>query len=161
MDKYSDTVSVGVSLLGVDNANPTIVQSALTALALLLPPEGARSHTPPLRPGAPVRGPTPEVVDDWSIIGSLTAIILLVVVGSELLTVVAPTHQASPAASVAIIDSSITSTVTVSLTLPARLLRSAAPPTVIVPASAPLARGRSQGGPRHYYWSLGRGQVLG
>ena len=83
------------------------------------------------------------------------------VVGPELLTVVAPTHQASPAASVTIIDSSIASTVTVSLTLPARLLRSAAPPTVIVPASAPLARGRSQGGSRHYYWSLGTGQVLG
>ena len=95
------------------------------------------------------------------ILRSVTAVVLLVEVGPELLTVVAPTHQASPAASVAIIDSSITSTVTVSLTLPARLLRSAAPPPVIVPTSAPLARRRSQGGSRHYYWSLGRGQVLG
>merc|ERR1719242_2592579 len=83
------------------------------------------------------------------------------VVSSELLTVVTPAHQVPPAASVPVIDPSITSTVTVPLALPARLLRSAAPPPVIVPAPAPLARGRSQGGPWHYHWGLGGGQVLG
>merc|ERR1719242_2157731 len=82
------------------------------------------------------------------------------VVSSELLTVVTPAHQVPPAASVPVIDPSITSTVTVPLALPARLLRSAAPPPVIVPAPAPLARGGSQGGPGHYDWGLGKGQVL-
>ena len=83
------------------------------------------------------------------------------VVSPELLTVVTPAHQVPPAASVPVIDPSITSTVTVPLTLPARLLRGAAPPPVIVPAPAPLARGRRQGGPWHYDWGLGKGQVLG
>ena len=50
----SDTLSVGVSLLSVDTADPPVVESTRTFPALLLPPESPRSHTPPLRPGTPV-----------------------------------------------------------------------------------------------------------
>jgi len=84
-----------------------------------------------------------------------------VVVSSELLAVVTAAHEARSAASVAVIDSAVPKPVTVALSLPAGVLRSAAPPPVIVPAPAPLAWGRGQGRPGHDDRGGGRGEVLG
>jgi len=84
-----------------------------------------------------------------------------VVVGSELLTVVAATHQSSPTAPVTVIDSAVSGSVTVALALTTGILRSAAPPAVIVPAPAPLAGWWSQRRPGDDHWSRGAGQVLG
>ena len=47
-------LGVGVPLLGVDLADPPVVEGTLTTPALLLPPESPRSYTPPARPRAPV-----------------------------------------------------------------------------------------------------------
>ena len=47
---------VGVPLLGVDLADPPVVEGTLTTPALLLPPESSGSYTPPARPWTPVRG---------------------------------------------------------------------------------------------------------
>ena len=146
----SHTVSIGVPLLRVDAAHPPIPESTLTFPALLLPPEGPRSHTPPARPGTPVLGGggTSErggLRPVWS----LAAVVLLVVVGPELLAVVSPTHQTSSTATVTVIDSSVSRTVTVTLSLTTGLLRSTTPPPVVVTAPTPLTRGRSQGSPGH------------
>jgi len=84
-----------------------------------------------------------------------------VVVGAELLAVVGAAHQSSPAASVAVIDAAVPSSVTVALALSAGILRSAAPSPVIVAAPAPLSGWGSQGSPGHDHWSRGAGQVLG
>ena len=83
------------------------------------------------------------------------------IVGSELLTVVTAAHQSSPTAPVAVIDSPVSSSVTVALALTTGILRSAAPPAVIVPAAAPLAGWWSQGGPGQDDGGRGPGQVLG
>ena len=91
----------------------------------------------------------------------LAAVILLVVISSELLTVVTAAHQSSPAASVPVIDSAVSRSITVTLALTTGILWSAATPPVIVPATAPLAGGWSQGSPRHDDWRLGEGEVLG
>ena len=56
---------------------------------------------------------------------SLAAVILLMVVVTKFFAVVGPTHQISSAASVAVILTSITRTITVTLTLVTRVLRSA------------------------------------
>ena len=67
-------------------------------------------------------------LNHWSILNSwrlLAAVILLMVVMSELLAVVWATHQISSAASVAVIVTSITRTITITLTLVTRVLRSA------------------------------------
>ena len=58
--------------------------------------------------------------DDWrrglgKVLGQVTAVVLLVVVRPELLTVVTPTHQVSLAASVSVMASSISRSITVSL----------------------------------------------
>ena len=45
---------VGVPLLGVDLADPPVVEGTLTTPALLLPPESSGSYTPPARPWTPV-----------------------------------------------------------------------------------------------------------
>jgi len=83
-----------------------------------------------------------------------------VVVGAELLTVVATAHQSNQATSVAVIDPSVPRAVTVALSLATGILRSAAPPPVIVPTPAPLSGWWIQGGPGHDHWSGGAGQVL-
>ena len=77
------------------------------------------------------------------------------VVSSELLTVVTAAHKARFAAFVAVTDSAVPRAVTVSLSLPAGVLRSAAPSPVIVPATAPLAGGAQDDG------GGGRWEVLG
>ena len=82
------------------------------------------------------------------------------VVGAELLTVVATAHQSNQATSVAVIDPSVPRAVTVALSLATGILRSAAPPPVIVPTPAPLSGWWIQGGPGHDHWSGGAGQVL-
>merc|ERR1712226_1177514 len=69
-----------------------------------------------------------ELSSSWS----LTAVILVVVVSAELLTVVSAAHQSSPAASVTVIDSPVSSSVTVTLALTTGILWSAAPPPVKV-----------------------------
>ena len=83
------------------------------------------------------------------------------VVSSELLTVVTAAHKARFAAFVAVTDSAVPRAVTVALSLPTGVLRSAAPPPVIVPATAPLARGRGQGRPGQDDGGGGRWEVLG
>ena len=83
------------------------------------------------------------------------------VIGSELLTVIAATDQSSPTAPVTVIDSPVSGSVTVALALTTGILWSAAPPAVIVPAPAPLASRWSQRSPGHDHWSRGAGQVLG
>jgi len=59
---------------------------------------------------------------------------------TELFAVVGPAHQISLAASVAVIVTSVTRTITVTLTLVTRVLRSATPSVPVVPARTPLAR---------------------
>ena len=68
----------------------------------------------------------------------LAAVVLLMVVCSELEAVVAPADQVATAAGVAVMLAPVTRPVTVSLALPTRGLGSAAPPAPIVPASASL-----------------------
>merc|ERR1719411_2326032 len=81
--------------------------------------------------------------DDWSlgagkVLGQITAVILLVVVGSEFLTVVAAAHQVTLAASVAVINSAVQWSVTVTLPQAAGLLRRAASLTVEISPPASL-----------------------
>ena len=59
-------------------------------------------------------------------------------VSSELETVVGSTDEISLAASVSIIVTTIPGTVTVTLSLIARVLRGAAPLTIVIPASTSL-----------------------
>ena len=61
------------------------------------------------------------------------------VVSSELEAVVAAADKISLAACVAVIDSAVKRSVTVSLAFITGILRSAASPSLVVPASAPLA----------------------
>ena len=83
------------------------------------------------------------------------------VIYSKLFTVVTAAYQVSLTASMAVMFAPVQGSVAVSLSLPAGVLRSAAPPPVIVPAPAPLAWGRSQGRPGHDDRGGGRGEVLG
>ena len=71
--------------------------------------------------------------------GQFTAVVLLVEVGSELPTVVAATHQTSPAAPVAVVKSAVSRAVTVALADITGTLWSAAPPALVVPSAALLA----------------------
>ena len=68
----------------------------------------------------------------------LAAIILLVVVVTELLAVVAAAHQVSPAPSVTVIETPVIGTIAVSLPFTARIRRSAASSSVIIPTRTPL-----------------------
>ena len=68
----------------------------------------------------------------------LAAVILVMVVVSELLAVVAAAHQVSPAPSVTVIETPVIGTITVSLPLTARIRRSAASSAVIIPTRTPL-----------------------
>ena len=68
----------------------------------------------------------------------LAAVVLVVVVVSELLAVVAAAHQVSPAPSVAVIETPVIGTITVSLPLTAGIRRSAASSAVIIPTRTPL-----------------------
>ena len=68
----------------------------------------------------------------------LAAVVLLVVIEPELPAVVGAAHQLAPAASVAVIQPTVTGTVAVTLAVLAGLLGGAAPPPVIVPARASL-----------------------
>ena len=70
--------------------------------------------------------------------GQFTAVVLLVEVGSELPTVVAATHQTSPAAPVAVVKSAVSRAVTVALADITGTLWSAAPPALVVPSAALL-----------------------
>ena len=58
--------------------------------------------------------------DDWrrglgKVLRTVTAVVLLVVISSELLAVVTPTHEVSLAASVSVMASSVSGSITVSL----------------------------------------------
>ena len=74
----------------------------------------------------------------------LAAVVLLVVIQSELSAVVAATDQISQTALVAVVPAAVTRSVTVSLPLVTGLLGSATSLTVVVPATTPLARRRLQ-----------------
>ena len=69
----------------------------------------------------------------------LAAVVLLMIVVAELLAVIAATHQVPPAPSVTVIEASVIGTITVSLPFTARIRRSAASSSVIIPARTPLA----------------------
>jgi len=83
------------------------------------------------------------------------------VVSSELLAVVTPAHQVTLAAPVTVIDAAVPRAVTVTLALTTGILRSAAPPPVIVPTSAPLSGWWSQRRPGYDHGGRGAGQILG
>ena len=68
----------------------------------------------------------------------LAAVILVMVVVSELLAVVAAAHQVSPAPSVPVIETPVIGTIAVSLPFTARIRRSAASSAVIIPTRTPL-----------------------
>ena len=74
----------------------------------------------------------------------LAAVVLLVVIQSELSAVVAATDQISQTALVAVVPAAVTRAVTVSLPLVTGLLGSTTSLTVVVPATTPLARRRLQ-----------------
>jgi len=113
---------------------------------------GGRAGTP-LGPGTP---PYLLLSIPWAPSSSLTAVVLLVVVSSKLLAVVAATHKVSTASSVPVIETSISCSVTVSLSLPTRILWCAASPPVIVTASAALSCWRVKRNPweEDRSWSL-------
>ena len=69
----------------------------------------------------------------------LAAVVLLMIVVAELLAVVAAAHQVSPAPSVTVIETPVIWTITISLPFTARIRRSAASSSVIIPARTPLA----------------------
>ena len=77
--------------------------------------------------------------------GFLTAVVLRVIVETELEAVVGAANQLSGTASVAVMGSSVIRAVTVSLPLLARILWSAAPPLSVVPPGTPLVCRRLQG----------------
>ena len=68
----------------------------------------------------------------------LAAVVLVMVVVSELLAVVTAAHQVSPAPSVTVIETPIIGTITVSLPFTARIRGSAASSAVIIPTRTPL-----------------------
>ena len=68
----------------------------------------------------------------------LAAVILVMVVVSELLAVVAAAHQVSPASSVTVIETPVIGTIAVSLPFTAGIRRSAASSAVIIPTRTPL-----------------------
>jgi len=108
------------------------------------PPAGC-----PVTPGTPAILLLPHIAgarpaSQRHSLGPLTAVILGVVVGTKLETVVGPTHQISSAASVAVIVTSITRTITVSLTLVTRVLRSAASLSIIISPGTSLTCRRLQ-----------------
>ena len=72
------------------------------------------------------------------ILRSVTAVVLLVEVGPELLTVVAPTLQVPPAAPVTVVGPAVQGAVTVTLAQTTRLLGGAATPPIVVPSTASL-----------------------
>ena len=74
----------------------------------------------------------------------LAAVVLLVVIQSELSAVVAATDQPGPAASVTIVSSPVRGAVTVSLADITGTLWGAAPPALVVPSAALLPRRRLQ-----------------
>jgi len=82
----------------------------------------------------------------------LTAVILGMVVGSKLETVVGATDKVSLAASVSIIVTAITRTITVTLSLIAGVLRGAAPLSIVISASTSLACRRLQGNTSRDQW---------
>jgi len=108
------------------------------------PPAGC-----PVTPGAPailllshIAGARPA--SQRHSLGSLTAVILGVVVGTKLETVVRAADEVTLAASVAVIVASVTRTITITLTLVTRVLRSAASLTVIIPPGTSLTCRRLQ-----------------
>ena len=70
----------------------------------------------------------------------LTAVVLLVVEMAKLLAVVTATHEVSLTAGMAVIETSVTRPVTVSLSLPTGLLWSTTSPPTVVPPGTPLTR---------------------
>ena len=78
---------------------------------------------------------------------SLTAVVLLVIVSSELETVVTATHQVSSTPSMAIIDAAVQRSITVTLAFTTRGLWCATSPSVKVPATTSLVCWRLQGDP--------------
>ena len=72
------------------------------------------------------------------ILWSVTAVVLLMEVGPELLTVVAATPQVPPAALVTVVGPAVQGAVTVTLAQTTGLFGSAATSPIVVPPTAPL-----------------------
>jgi len=77
--------------------------------------------------------------DGLRVLSSLTAVVLGVIVVSELLAVVAAAHQVSLASEMPVVDASVQRAVAVALALIARIFRSAASPSVVISAGTSLA----------------------
>ena len=71
-------------------------------------------------------------------VGQVTAVVFGMIVQPELPAVVTPTHQVSPAPLVTVVLSTVQGTVTVSLTKPARIVRSTTSPSLVIPAATSL-----------------------
>jgi len=102
------------------------------------PPAGC-----PVTPGTPAILLLPHIAgarpaSQRHSLGPLTAVILGVVVGTKLETVVGAAHQISLAASVSVIITAVTGSVTVALALVTGGLRGAASLAVIIPSRASL-----------------------
>ena len=80
------------------------------------------------------------------------AVVLLVVVEAELLTVVAAADQVPLAPGVSVMGRTVARTVAVALTLIAGLLRCTAPPALVVTTGTALARRRVFG---NFPWKYG------
>jgi len=78
-------------------------------------------------------------LSDREVLGSVTAVVLLMEIGSKLSAIVTPTHEVSLAALVTVMSTAVKRSVTVSLPQATGLLWSTAPPTVVVPSTASLA----------------------
>jgi len=109
------------------------------------PPAGC-----PVTPGAPAILLLPHVAgartaSQRHTLGPLAAVVLGVVVGAKLEAVVGAADEVTLAAPVPVIVAAITRPVTVTLALVTRVLRSAAPLAVIIPASTSLTCRRLQG----------------
>jgi len=108
------------------------------------PPAGC-----PVTPGTPAILLLPHIAgarpaSQRHSLGPLTAVILGMVVGTKLETVVGAADEITLAASVAVIVTSVTRTITVTLTLVTRVLRSAASLTVIISPGTSLTCRRLQ-----------------
>jgi len=113
-----------------------------TGGSLAVPAPAPLTSATALRAAGPLTPLAPTSTTVWE----LTAVVLGVEVSSELEAVVTPADQAGPAASVTVMLTSVSRSVTVSLTYITGTLRSTASPAVVVPAAALLSWGRLQEG---------------
>ena len=154
---------------GLSVADPLLSLSAVTTagtlavpVSLPLPsstPRTARPELSPLTPACHTEVITQVRSGQVSLTSTtareFTAVVLLVEVGSELFTVIAATHQTSPAAPVSVVSSAVSRAVTVALADITGTVRTAAPPALVIPPAALLAWRRLLPDPSCHHWSRG------